>query len=106
VAALVARGLSNRQIAKALAIGPRTAENHVKHILARLGARSRVRIAAWAAAQARPAEATLPARPRGGLGREVARSDASTAAPGQRSAGGRPTAPAPDRAVLRGPLGA
>jgi DNA-binding CsgD family transcriptional regulator len=63
VAALVARGLTNRQIAAALGISPRTAENHVKHILAKLGARSRARIAAWAAAQGRPAAEPLPASP-------------------------------------------
>ena len=51
VATLVARGCTNRQIAHALGISPRTAENHVKRILAKLGARSRARIAAWAAAQ-------------------------------------------------------
>jgi DNA-binding CsgD family transcriptional regulator len=51
VAVLVAGGLSNRQIAEALGISLRTAENHVKHILAKLGVRSRVGIAGWAAAQ-------------------------------------------------------
>ena len=51
VAAQVARGCTNRQIAQALGISPRTAENHVKRILAKLGARSRARIAAWAAAR-------------------------------------------------------
>ena len=48
MAALVARGLSNREIAAALTITERTAENHVEHILAKLGFRSRARIAAWA----------------------------------------------------------
>jgi predicted ATPase/DNA-binding NarL/FixJ family response regulator len=48
VAALVARGLSNRQIADELVITSGTANNHVKHILAKLGLESRVQIAAWA----------------------------------------------------------
>jgi non-specific serine/threonine protein kinase len=49
VAALVARGLSNRQLADALTITERTAEHHVEHILGKLGVRSRAQIAAWAA---------------------------------------------------------
>jgi DNA-binding NarL/FixJ family response regulator len=48
VATLVARGLSNRQIADELVIAKGTAANHVKHILARLGVESRAQIAAWA----------------------------------------------------------
>jgi DNA-binding NarL/FixJ family response regulator len=48
VAALVARGLTNRQIAAELVITEGTAANHVKHILARLGVDSRVQVAAWA----------------------------------------------------------
>ncbi|HZO32890.1 MAG TPA: tetratricopeptide repeat protein [Chloroflexota bacterium] len=58
VAALVARGLTNRQIAEELVIAEGTAANHVKHILARLGLDSRVQIAAWVterAAQRTPA---------------------------------------------------
>jgi predicted ATPase/DNA-binding NarL/FixJ family response regulator len=48
VAALVARGLTNRQIADELVITEGTAANHVKHILAKLTLDSRVQIAAWA----------------------------------------------------------
>lgn len=47
VAALVADGLSNRQIARRLHLSERTAENHVTHILNKLGFDSRARIAAW-----------------------------------------------------------
>ena len=47
VAALVAEGLSNRQIATRLHLSERTAENHVAHILTKLGFDSRSRIAAW-----------------------------------------------------------
>jgi non-specific serine/threonine protein kinase len=48
VAALVARGLTNRQIAGALVISERTADNHVGHILDKLGLTSRAQVAAWA----------------------------------------------------------
>jgi DNA-binding CsgD family transcriptional regulator len=47
VAALVARGLSNRDIGHALYIGERTVETHVGNILAKLGYTSRAQIAAW-----------------------------------------------------------
>jgi DNA-binding CsgD family transcriptional regulator/tetratricopeptide (TPR) repeat protein len=47
VAQLVARGLSSREIASTLSITERTAENHVEHILSKLGFRSRVQIATW-----------------------------------------------------------
>jgi pimeloyl-ACP methyl ester carboxylesterase/DNA-binding CsgD family transcriptional regulator len=47
VAALVARGWSNRQIAAELVISERSAESHVERIRARLGFRSRAQVAAW-----------------------------------------------------------
>jgi DNA-binding CsgD family transcriptional regulator len=47
VAALVAQGWSNRQIADELVISERTAESHVERIRAQLGFRSRAQIAAW-----------------------------------------------------------
>jgi predicted ATPase/DNA-binding CsgD family transcriptional regulator len=50
VAALVARGLSNSQIAAALVISGRTAETHVAHIMTKLGFSTRSQIAAWSAA--------------------------------------------------------
>jgi non-specific serine/threonine protein kinase len=46
---LVAKGLSNREIAASLVISQRTAEGHVEHILAKLGFTSRAQIAAWVA---------------------------------------------------------
>ena len=49
VAALIAQGMTNRQIADALVISERTAQNHVQHILTKLGFSSRSQIAAWAA---------------------------------------------------------
>jgi non-specific serine/threonine protein kinase len=51
VAALIAQGLTNRQIAARLVITERTAETHVQNILNKLGFTSRAQIAAWAARQ-------------------------------------------------------
>jgi predicted ATPase/DNA-binding NarL/FixJ family response regulator/Tfp pilus assembly protein PilF len=48
VAILVARGLSNRDIAEQLVVSERTAENHVQRVLNRLGLRSRAQVALWA----------------------------------------------------------
>jgi len=48
VAALVARGLMNREIASQLTVTERTAETHVQNILNKLGLSSRAQIAAWA----------------------------------------------------------
>lgn len=60
VARLVARGLTNRQIGAALYVSERTAENHVRHIMVKLGFGSRSQIAAWCselpAADAPPAQ--------------------------------------------------
>jgi DNA-binding CsgD family transcriptional regulator len=47
VALLVARGLTNRQIAQELSVSTNTANNHVARILRKLGLRSRAQIAAW-----------------------------------------------------------
>jgi predicted ATPase/DNA-binding CsgD family transcriptional regulator len=49
VAALVAEGLTDREIASRLVISPRTAESHVQHALTKLGFRSRSQIATWVA---------------------------------------------------------
>jgi DNA-binding CsgD family transcriptional regulator len=49
VAALVASGLSNKEIAAKLVISERTAEGHVERILGKLGFRSRSQIASWQA---------------------------------------------------------
>lgn len=50
VADLVAQGLTNRQIAGRVHIAERTAENHVQHILTKLGFNTRSQIASWATA--------------------------------------------------------
>jgi DNA-binding NarL/FixJ family response regulator len=47
VAALLLRGLSNRQIAEELVITERTAETHVCRILSKLGLGSRAQLASW-----------------------------------------------------------
>ncbi|MFC6885103.1 MULTISPECIES: ATP-binding protein [Actinomadura] len=47
VAALVAEGLSNREIAERLVIAKRTVDSHIEHILAKLGFNSRTQIATW-----------------------------------------------------------
>jgi DNA-binding NarL/FixJ family response regulator len=48
VAALVAQGLTNREIAGRLYLSERTAQNHVQHILTKLGLPNRSQIAVWA----------------------------------------------------------
>src|SRR5262249_30058268 len=48
VAALVARGLTDAQIAEALVIGRRTAEKHVANCLGKLGLATRAGLATWA----------------------------------------------------------
>ncbi len=45
---LVARGLSNRQIAGTLVVSPRTAEHHVQHIYDKIGVSSRAAVALFA----------------------------------------------------------
>ncbi len=47
VAELVSRGLTNRAIAEALVVSERTAQNHVQHILTKLGFTARSQVAAW-----------------------------------------------------------
>ncbi|HEX6539074.1 MAG TPA: AAA family ATPase [Candidatus Dormibacteraeota bacterium] len=49
IARLVAEGLTSREIADAMHISSRTADNHVQHILDKLDLRSRSQIAAWVA---------------------------------------------------------
>jgi predicted ATPase/DNA-binding NarL/FixJ family response regulator len=51
VAALVAQGRTNKEIAARLVIARRTAEGHVERILAKLGFTNRTQLAAWMAEQ-------------------------------------------------------
>ncbi len=66
VAALVARGRSNREIAADLVIAESTADRHLANIFNKLGLHSRAELAAWherhARASATDVPATLPAR--------------------------------------------
>jgi DNA-binding NarL/FixJ family response regulator len=48
VAALIAEGMTNSQVAERLFISPKTAAVHVSNILMKLGLSSRAEIAAWA----------------------------------------------------------
>ncbi len=48
VAALIAQGRSNREIASTLVISIKTTEAHISHIFTKLGFSSRAQIAAWA----------------------------------------------------------
>jgi predicted ATPase/DNA-binding NarL/FixJ family response regulator len=58
VAELVARGLTNREIAGQLYLSIRTVEVHVDHILSKLGFRTRTQLAAWAHEEGLPAQDT------------------------------------------------
>ena len=51
IARLVALGMTNKEIAAALTISPKTVAAHVEHILAKLGFARRAQIATWAATQ-------------------------------------------------------
>jgi DNA-binding CsgD family transcriptional regulator len=51
IAALVALGRSNREIADALVLSHRTVGNHVQHILTKLGVGNRSQITAWVLAR-------------------------------------------------------
>ena len=54
IAALIARGLSNRAIADDLVISQATVARHVANMLTKLGFSSRAQVAAWVARQQRP----------------------------------------------------
>lgn len=56
IAELVARGMSNKEIAAALVLSGRTVEGHVENILVKLGLTSRTQVASWLVGQpGRPA---------------------------------------------------
>lgn len=60
VAALVARGMSNRAIAEELVVGERTVATHVASILAKLDFSSRAQIAVWATDRGLAGAGTVP----------------------------------------------
>lgn len=62
VAALVADGLTNREIGARLFIAERTVDGHLEHIREKLGVNSRAQVAAWFVSQP-PAGATTVAAP-------------------------------------------
>ena len=68
VLAEVRHGLSNKAIAIALVLSPRTIESHVSSLLAKTGCRSRTELVLWALeTEARPGD-TVPAfHPNAGL---------------------------------------
>jgi DNA-binding CsgD family transcriptional regulator len=47
VAALVAQGLSNKEIATHLHLSVRTVESHIRHVLMRVGLVNRTQLATW-----------------------------------------------------------
>jgi non-specific serine/threonine protein kinase len=63
VAELIARGLTNRQIAAQLFIAERTADTHVGHILAKLGCTSRAQVAAMVVTTSAVTVSTGPTSP-------------------------------------------
>jgi DNA-binding CsgD family transcriptional regulator/sugar lactone lactonase YvrE len=63
IAALVAEGLTNREIAQRLFISERTADGHLEHIREKLGVSSRAQVAAWFVAQSRLAPLAGVAEP-------------------------------------------
>jgi DNA-binding CsgD family transcriptional regulator len=84
VARLLARGLSNREVADQLAIRPYTARNHVERVLQKLAVPNRARVAALLLAPAPGPSPAADAR----FGRDAARAPAPRSAP--RSARGGP----------------
>jgi len=60
VAALVARGLTNRQVGARLGISDRTVESHIEHLRQKLGLGSRTAIAVWAAGEAEAEAQAMP----------------------------------------------
>jgi DNA-binding CsgD family transcriptional regulator len=63
VAMLIARRLTNQQIAATLVIARSTVDRHVVHILTKLDLSGRIRIAAWAASSSDAGRARASRRP-------------------------------------------
>jgi non-specific serine/threonine protein kinase len=62
VARMIAGGRSNKEIAAELVIAQRTAENHVEHILTKLGFTSRAQVASWVTASQPDSASRLASR--------------------------------------------
>ena len=63
VAALVAEGLTNRQIAERLFISERTVDGHLEHLREKLGVSSRAQVATWFVSQSQTAGPSIAAPP-------------------------------------------
>ena len=63
IAALVAEGLTNREIGQRLFISERTADGHLEHIREKLGVTSRAQVAAWYVAHSQDAAPAVVAPP-------------------------------------------
>jgi DNA-binding CsgD family transcriptional regulator/sugar lactone lactonase YvrE len=63
VAAMVAEGLTNREIAARLFISERTADGHLEHIREKLGVSTRAQVTAWVVRREAVADAPQVARP-------------------------------------------
>ncbi|MEU6200961.1 LuxR C-terminal-related transcriptional regulator [Streptomyces sp. NPDC047061] len=51
VALLIAKGMTNKEIAASLVVSPRTVDGHVERLFGKIGVKSRAQIAVWAAEQ-------------------------------------------------------
>ena len=60
---LLARGLSNKEIAERLVISPKTAGNHVEHIYAKIGASTRAAASLFAMQHGLLPEEAFPEQP-------------------------------------------
>lgn len=104
---LIARGLSNADVAAALSISLHTARHHTERVMSKLGARSRAQVAALLHGAARPpvslADAEIP-RPRSPAPADLRVTRDGSA--GQAPAGQEPAAPPPAARGLPGPLSA
>jgi len=61
IAALVAEGLTNREIAARLFISERTVDGHLEHVREKLGVNTRAQVAAWVVRQGTDGAAIAPA---------------------------------------------
>ena len=87
VAAFVAEGLTNRDIADRLVISDRTVETHVEHIRNKLGVRSRAQVATWTVTggELDVRKDTVLAGPFSGLGRQAVSRGSVQSGPKRRS---------------------